>query len=122
LTLGINAVLNIAIPRPRPFLTLPAHVLIARPQDPSFPSNHAAFATAIAVTLLLHRQWVWMLGLLGAAVIGAARVMAGVHYPSDVWGAMVVGSVAAMIVFLARQPLRPVLDFTLSVARLLRLA
>lgn len=122
LALGINAVLNAAVPRPRPFLTLPAHVLVARPEDPSFPSDHAAFAMAIAVMLFLHRQWWGVLGLLGAAVIGAARVMVGVHYPSDVWGAILVGSVAAMIVFLARQLLRPLLSFTLSVARLLRLA
>ena len=60
--------------------------------------------------------------LLWAAVIGAARVMVGVHYLSDVWGAMVVGAVAATTVFLTRPLFRPILSFTLSVARRLRLA
>ena len=63
-----------------------------------------------------------MVGRLGAVIIGAARVMVGGHDPSDVWGAMVVGSVAVVIVFLTRWLLRPFLSFTLSVARLLRLA
>ncbi len=47
LALGINAVLNAEVPRPRPFLTLPAHVLVqSPPHDPSFPSDHAAVAEA----------------------------------------------------------------------------
>src|ERR1700730_7464378 len=50
LALGANAVLNILTPRPRPFLTLPATVLVPAPHDPSFPSDHAAVAAAVSAT------------------------------------------------------------------------
>jgi len=123
LGLGVNAVLNVAVPRPRPFLTLPAHVLVARPADPSFPSDHVAFTSAIAWMLLAIGEVAWgAFGLFGAVGIGMARVMVGVHYPSDILGAMTVGAAAVVVVFLAQKPLRPLLNFTIAIARAIRLA
>lgn len=57
LALAINAGLNATTMRPRPFLLLPAHVLVPRPHDTSFPSGHTAVSTAIAATLLLEGRW-----------------------------------------------------------------
>ncbi len=123
LALGINAMLNAAVPRPRPFLALPAHVLVARPTDPSFPSDHAAFTSAIALMLLALGEVAWgALALFGAVGIGMARVMVGVHYPSDILGAMVVAAAAVVVVLLAQKPLRPLLNFTIAIARVIRLA
>ncbi len=124
LALGINALLNVVLPRPRPFLVLPVHVLVtSRPQDSSFPSDHAASASAIAATLLLGTEARWgVLGLLGALVIGASRVIAGVHYPSDILGGVLVGAMCAGFALRAEAPLRPVLNFALETARQLRLA
>jgi undecaprenyl-diphosphatase len=123
LTLGINAMLNAAVPRARPFLTLPAHVLVARPADPSFPSDHTAITSAIALMPVAIGELTWgALALFGAVGIGMARVVVGVHYPSDILGAMVVGAAAAGIVLVAQRPRRPLLNFTLAVARKVRLA
>lgn len=121
--LGVNALLNVAFPRPRPFLVLPAHVLGARPHDSSFPSDHAAVATAIAVELVIGGEAGWgVLGLLGALVIGTSRVIIGVHYPSDILGGALVGAMCAMIAFRAEPWLRPVLDVVLAIARRAHLA
>lgn len=124
LSLGVNAVLNVAVPRLRPFLVLPAHVLLpSPPRDASFPSDHAALTTAVAVTLLLGGEAGWgRAALTGAALIGIARVAAGVHYPSDILGGMLVGAVCAAGMIRARGPLKSVLDRVLAIARRCRLA
>ncbi len=59
LALGVNALLNVVVSRPRPFLELPAHVLVAsRPHDSSFPSDHAAFAFLDRLMGFLDSTWV----------------------------------------------------------------
>ncbi len=123
LALGVNVLLNVVLPQPRPFLALPAHVLVASPpHDSSFPSDHAAIASAIAMTLLVGLEAGWgVLGLLGALIIGASRVVVGVHYPSDILGGLLVGAMCAGIALRAEAPLRPALNLVLAAARRLRL-
>ncbi|HLW59513.1 MAG TPA: phosphatase PAP2 family protein [bacterium] len=124
LAVGVNLVVNAAFPRPRPFLVLPAHVLVpSPPRDASFPSDHTAVAGAVSVMLLLGGQGGWgMLGLLGAALIGAARVVVGVHYPSDVAAGILIGAACAAAASRVRAPLRPMLDTILAVAKRAHLA
>jgi undecaprenyl-diphosphatase len=121
--LGTNAGLNIITPRPRPFLTLPATVLVTPPHDPSFPSDHAAIASAVSANLLLSGEPEWgALALLLAFVIGAARVAVGVHYPSDIIGGLMVGTAFGFVFLAFYASLRPVLDAVIRIARRLRLA
>ncbi len=124
LAIGVNTILNTVLPRPRPFLVLPAHVLVkSPPHDSSFPSDHAAVTLAIATTLLLNGESGWgVLGVMGALAIGLARVIIGVHYPSDIVGGMLVGMVCAVIVTRVQTSLGPVLTFVLKVMRRVRLA
>jgi len=52
----------------------------------SFPSGHAATATALALSLTaLWPRW-WPLWWLGALLIFASRLFLGAHYPSDLLG------------------------------------
>jgi undecaprenyl-diphosphatase len=121
--LGANAVLNVATPRPRPFLALPATVLVTPPHDSSFPSDHAAIAFVVSTTLRLGGEPEWgALALLVAIVIGAARVAVGVHYPSDTIGGLIVGVVFATALLAFYPPLRPALDAVIRIARRLHLA
>ena len=123
LSLVANFGLNLAVPRPRPFLVLPAHVLVGAPHDPSFPSDHAAFTSAIAGTLLLARTAGWgAVGLLGAFAIGISRVIVGVHYPSDIAGGVIVGTICAALALALERPLDPVLRRLLGIARQWHLA
>ena len=86
--------------RPRPFTEHPAltHVLGARTTDPSFPSDHAAaaFAIAFAVLAFSRRAGIGFLGV--AALIAVSRVALGMHYPSDVLAGALVGFGAATLV------------------------
>lgn len=69
---------------------------------PSFPSGHVMAAIALwglvppVVALVTHRRWLWWTATIfsGVVVLGVAfsRVYLGVHYFSDVVGAMILGS------------------------------
>lgn len=67
----------------------PAWALCPPPGDWSFPSNHAAFAGALAVGVLLvaHRLRAWaaaVLALLAGLVTSASRMLTGAQFPYDI--------------------------------------
>jgi undecaprenyl-diphosphatase len=73
---------------------------IYRSTDPhSFPSGHAARSMMLAVMALgLGPAWFGLLLLAWAPLVSLARVMLGVHYPSDVIAGMALGAVLGGIV------------------------
>lgn len=83
--------------RPRPFVAFNTEPLFAE-NSWSFPSGHAAFFFALATTLYFYnKKWgVWF--FLAAIIISVARVIAGVHYPSDILGGALVGIAVAYVV------------------------
>lgn len=85
--------------RPRPFIAHPAavHLLLAHTADPSFPSDHAAPAFAIALVLFAFHRRLGALALLFAALMSYARVYDGVHYPGDVTGGALIGLAVALV-------------------------
>jgi undecaprenyl-diphosphatase len=84
------------IARHRPFVSYTGFELMAKPQrSGSFPSTHAAGASAGAFALGRVfpelRAALWIM----AALVAFARVYVGVHYPLDVIGGAVIGLAAA---------------------------
>ena len=92
--------------RPRPFTTHSAltHVLGARTTDPSFPSDHAAAAFAIAFAVFAFSRRAGAVFLAVAALIGLSRIALGMHYPSDVVAGVLVGLASAALVTHAGRP------------------
>jgi len=81
--------------RLRPYIALPlAHKLISvstAENLQSFPSGHAMFFFAIAtVVYLYHKTWGIAFFII-AILISISRVIAGVHYLSDVIGGAIIG-------------------------------
>jgi undecaprenyl-diphosphatase len=88
--------------RARPYEAHPqiAHLFVARSHDPSFPSDHATAAFALAVAIFIyHRRAGWLM-LAMATVVALSRVVVGTHDPSDVLGGALLGSLAAGLVYL----------------------
>jgi undecaprenyl-diphosphatase len=100
LALGVAHLITDIWARPRPYVAHPdVHLFITASHDPSFPSDHATAAFAIAVALLLrHRKAGWI-ALALAAIISIARVAVGTHYPGDVLAGAAVGAAAALVLW-----------------------
>jgi undecaprenyl-diphosphatase len=73
---------------------------IYRSTDPhSFPSGHAARSMMLAVMALgMGPLWFGLVLLAWAPLVSLARVMLGVHYPSDVLAGMALGAVLGIVV------------------------
>ena len=100
LALVANQVIAHLWERPRPFAAHPltTHLLSAPSPDPSFPSDHAAAAFAIAFAILAHSRRAGVAFLVVATLIGLSRIALGLHYPSDVLAGLLVGWMAAQLV------------------------
>ena len=95
-----NQVISHLWDRPRPYATHAAltHLLSARSTDPSFPSDHAAAAFAIAFAVFAFSRRAGALFLAAATLISLSRIALGMHYPSDVVAGMLVGLGSATLV------------------------
>lgn len=123
LALGVNQPLSALVGEPRPYTTLPNIVVLAqRSLDPSFPSDHAVMAGAVAAGLFLVDRRLGVLAALAAVVMAFSRVYIAAHYPQDVIAGLVVGAAVSLAGFwlvrrvlvwlverVERTPLRPVL-------------
>jgi undecaprenyl-diphosphatase len=100
--LAVAAVVAHVVDRPRPFVAHPEiHAFLGHGADPGFPSDHATAAFAIGGVLVLRLGWVAAPVLLAALALSVARVVVGVHYPSDVLAGALLGLACAALVCLA---------------------
>jgi len=116
-SLLLNQIIILIWSRPRPFAVQAATLLLRPSHDPSFPSDHATFAFAVAVALFLVSKRIGVPALILAALIGFARVFAGEHYVTDVIGGALIGSGATVAAARARTLLEPLLRLVLHLAR-----
>ncbi|OHA46719.1 MAG: hypothetical protein A3A80_02560 [Candidatus Terrybacteria bacterium RIFCSPLOWO2_01_FULL_44_24] len=83
--------IRLFIERPRPFVELWLTPLFSHEASTSFPSGHAAFFFALVpVMFLLSRKAGWVY-LVVAILMGLSRIIAGVHWPSDILAGALIG-------------------------------
>lgn len=101
---GVTSLIRFFYHRPRPFLVYDVQQLFSE-SSYSFPSSHATlfFAFAFAVYWYNKKWGFWF--LIATTLMTAARVMAGVHYPSDILGGLIIGGVVAYLVSRYLKPL-----------------
>jgi membrane protein DedA with SNARE-associated domain/membrane-associated phospholipid phosphatase len=94
--LGLSPVIKLIVQRPRPELSPVADV-----GGYAFPSGHATTSMIVfgALAFVLTRRlswgtnvWIWAAAVAAAFLIGFSRLYLGVHWPTDVVGGWVLGS------------------------------
>ena len=105
-----NIILKNLIARPRPCATYPELVeLVKIPHSYSFPSGHTVSAMAVAFTIVLQHKKLGIVALVMAFLMGLSRLYVGVHFPTDVYGGIIVGALIALAVYLAEKKITPAL-------------
>jgi undecaprenyl-diphosphatase len=101
--LGITEIIRFFYHRPRPFLILQVHKLLSNgwfysDTEWSFPSGHSAFFFALATAIYLcNKKWgFWF--IIAAILMNISRIIAGVHYPSDILGGAIVGIITGYLI------------------------
>jgi undecaprenyl-diphosphatase len=95
----IIAISNRLIIRERPFADFHVKLLFYKPADPSFPSNSATVAFAIATAIFLVNRKLGIFSIVLATFYAFSRVYAGVHFPSDVIAGALLGAAVSLLVF-----------------------
>jgi undecaprenyl-diphosphatase len=94
---ALSSLIKHLLPSLRPYKVFTdVHPLLIPGDDGSFPSGHTtAFSTlAFAYYYFGYKKLGgWLLG--GAVCIGVARIMAGVHFPFDILGGLLLGFIVA---------------------------
>lgn len=87
--------------RERPFIQNEAlKLLISAPDGYSFPSSHSASSFASAVALFMHNKKYGTIALVGAFLIAFSRLYFTVHYFTDVFCGILLGTAVAVTVYL----------------------
>lgn len=84
---------------PRPFQALHFIPLISQDTTQSFPSGHTIIFSALASAMWFVNRKTGYWFLLSAFLIGLGRIMAGVHWPTDIAGGLILGALSAYIAY-----------------------
>jgi undecaprenyl-diphosphatase len=84
--------------RTRPCNALPqVRLLVGCANTPSFPSNHAVNASALALLVALYIRPLAIPAAFAALLVAYSRVYVGVHYPLDVLSGALLGVAIALL-------------------------
>ncbi len=84
---------------PRPFIVGHFTPLISHSPDNGFPSDHALLASALAMVAHYFNKKAGIIFWLFAILVGASRVLVGVHHAIDIVGSMIISIVVAAFVY-----------------------
>lgn len=95
---GMANTIKFFIVSPRPFIILEKiKPLFLHGAMDSFPSGHATFFSALAVSLFLRHKRMGIYYIIVALIVSFARVASGVHFPIDIFAGWILGTIIALI-------------------------
>lgn len=96
---GITFLIKSFFPTLRPFMINGDDIgVVIPPTNGAYPSEHTTTAFALAITIFLHDRKVGWFYLISALLIGLFRIIANVHYPIDIVGGALLGTLTAIVV------------------------
>ncbi len=117
LGVGINFFIGLFYFHPRPFMDHLGSTLLSHKADSSFPSDHTTFTMSIALMLLSFKttKTIGIIVVFLALWCGVARVYAGVHYPFDILGSVIVSILAVIVIIALKNKLALLNNIIISV-------
>lgn len=110
LGLGINSFIGLFYFYPRPFMIPTGTLLIPYAPETSFPSDHATIMFSIALMFLsfkdLKRSGAIL--LIFSFISGLARIYAGLHFPMDIAGSLIVALISVRMLLISKNYLIPI--------------
>lgn len=95
-----NGILKNLIGRDRPcWLDPNIPLLIPNPLDYSFPSGHTLASFEAAVMIFLHNKKFGVISLILACLIAFSRMYLFVHFPTDILGGIILGTLISLAVY-----------------------
>ncbi len=97
----------------RPFVDNLGTQLVEHAPDSSFPSDHTTFIFSISVMLLFNQSTRNIGSVLCflSFISGLSRVFVGVHFPLDIFGAILVAIFSSVVVFKLQHRTRFILNY-----------
>lgn len=97
---GIGKVLKVTVTRLRPFIKIPNLNIKKIDIDKySFPSGHTTAAFSLAVIIALYFPMFGFITIPLACCVGISRMYIGVHYPTDVFMGVFIGSMCSFLTY-----------------------
>ncbi|MFZ2072087.1 MAG: phosphatase PAP2 family protein [Minisyncoccia bacterium] len=96
--LCVAPILKIIIGAPRPNYVFQEVVPLLEKVNFSFPSGHSASFMALAFAIFFSHKKAGYVFMFFALLIGIARIAAGVHFPIDILGGFILGTLTAYLV------------------------
>jgi undecaprenyl-diphosphatase len=93
----IAEIIKILIHSPRPFIALSNVWSLFSETGYAFPSQHATFFASISMMIFAINKKVGYVFLIFTLLIGIARITAGVHFPVDIIGGFLLGTIIAVV-------------------------
>ncbi len=100
--------LRFLLKRTRPHKIHRVHNVLSE-ESFSFPSGHSLFFFAFASILFFYSHVFGAIFFLGVCIMTLFRVVAGVHYPSDIAGGMLIGILSGILTFYFITPILQIL-------------
>ena len=115
-------VVNAYLFRSRPFENDQITLIYYEATDSSFPSNALAVLFAIAISTLIVNQRYGSVLLFLSIVYGISRIYVGIHYPLDIFSALILGATIAGIVWYIGKLIYPIPVTIIKLLRVVLLA
>lgn len=97
LSLVLQFFIKLFYDKPRPFKKRRVGILIPSKTDSTFPSKHTILAFTASTSILMYHRKLGTILMWMSALTGFSRIWVGHHYPSDILGSAILGSLTSFV-------------------------